>query len=96
MKNFYIFGGVIVVGLIVGGLNLTTSQIMPETQIRDPHRAIALASDQLAEMVYLPDDTCRFDGEIRDNHDIEDYRNIVRNCVALRHRQMKIEPIFAR
>jgi len=96
MKNFYIFGAVIVVGLAATGLNLTTNQILSESQISDPQRAIALASDQLAELVYLPNDTCRFDGDISGDHNIEDYREIVRNCVALRRGQLMNEPIYAR
>mgnify|MGYP006164645607 FL=1 len=93
MKNFYIFGGAAFVGLVAVGLNRTIVNYdsIPSISIT-PQRTIALASDQLTELVYLPDNTCRFTGDF--DADIGDYREIVKSCLDMRHREMRIEPIY--
>ena len=86
-------GGAIVVGLVAVGLNRA---IVDHDNTSDivlvPQRTVALASDQLTELVYLPDNTCRFTGNF--DADIDDYRAIVKSCLELRHREMRIEPIY--
>jgi len=93
MKNFYILGGAVVVGLVAVGLNraIVDYDGIPDITLA-PQRTIALASDQLTELVYLPDNTCRFTGDF--DADIDDYRAIVKSCLELRHREMRIEPIY--
>jgi len=93
MKNFYIFGGAVAVGLVAVGLNRTIVNYdsIPSITIT-PQRTIALASDQLTGLVYLPDNTCRFTGDFE--ADIDDYREIVKSCLDMRHRELRIEPIY--
>lgn len=93
MKNFYIFGGALFIGLVAVGLNrmIVNYDSIPSITII-PQRTIALASDQLPGLVYLPDNTCRFTGDFE--ADIGDYREIVKSCLELRHGEMRIEPIY--
>lgn len=95
MKNFYIIAGVAATGLVIVGLGLSNAPLNHNAgpdKAEVSQRAYTPVSEQLTELVYLPDNTCRFVGGFDAASD--DYRDIVKSCIELRHREMRFEPIY--